>query len=139
MREGAMVEIDIIGDQGLVGNNAFFGAALMSREAMMQKPDTDAEATSVDAFRSELDRQRPFYECVQVYSQALIMLMMQSPACMALHSVEQRRCHWLLMTEPRIARQWKRSKSGCLSNWTPSGPKLAIVPKIGPTVNARRA
>jgi hypothetical protein len=35
-----MVEVAIIGDEGLVGNNAFFGAALMSREAMMQVPDT---------------------------------------------------------------------------------------------------
>jgi CRP-like cAMP-binding protein len=32
------------------------------------------------------------------------MLMMQSTACMALHSVEQRCCRWLLMTHDRVHR-----------------------------------
>jgi len=104
MQDGAMVEIATIGDEGLIGINAFFGPALMTGEAMMQVPDTNAEAMSVEAFRTELDRRGPFYECVQVYSQALIMLMMQSTACMALHSVEQRCCRWLLMTHDRVHR-----------------------------------
>jgi len=104
MQDGAMVEIATIGDEGLIGINAFFGPALMTGEAMMQVPDTNAEAMSVEAFRRELDRRGPFYECVQVYSQALIMLMMQSTACMALHSVEQRCCRWLLMTHDRVHR-----------------------------------
>jgi CRP-like cAMP-binding protein len=104
MRDGAMVEIATIGDEGLVGINAFFGPALMSGEAMMQVPDTDAEAMSLEAFRTELDRRGPFYDCVQLYSQAVIMLMMQSTACMALHSVEQRCCRWLLMTHDRVHR-----------------------------------
>ena len=104
MRDGAMVEIATIGDEGLIGINAFFGPALMSGEAMMQVPDTNAEAMSVKAFRTELDHRGPFYDCVQVYSQALIMLMMQSTACMALHSVEQRCCRWLLMTHDRVHR-----------------------------------
>ena len=58
MRDGAMVEIATIGDEGLVGINAFFGTARMSGEAMMQVPDTNAEVMSVEAFRSELDAAR---------------------------------------------------------------------------------
>ncbi len=50
MRNGAMVEIATIGDEGLVGMNAFFGSALMSGESMMQVPDTNAEVMSVQAF-----------------------------------------------------------------------------------------
>jgi CRP-like cAMP-binding protein len=104
MRDGSMVEIATIGDEGLVGMNAFFGPGLMSGESMMQVPDTDAEVMSVQAFHNELARRGAFYDAVQVYSQALVMLMMQSTACMALHSVQERCCRWLLMTHDRIRR-----------------------------------
>jgi len=104
MRDGSMVEIATIGDEGMVGINAFFGPALMSGEAMMQVPDTNAEMMSVAAFRTELDRRGPFYDCIQLYSQGLVILMMQSTACMALHSVKQRCCRWLLMTHDRVRR-----------------------------------
>ena len=87
MRDGAMVEIATIGDEGLVGMDAFFGATVMSGETMVQVPDTNAEAMSVKAFRTELDRRGPFYDGVQLYSQGLMILMMQSTACMALHPV----------------------------------------------------
>ena len=104
MRDGAMVEIATIGDEGMVGINAFFGPAHMSGEAMMQVPDTNAEAMAVAPFRTELDRHGPFYDCIQLYGQGIITLMMQSTACMALHSVQERCCRWLLMTHDRIHR-----------------------------------
>jgi CRP-like cAMP-binding protein len=59
---------------------------------------------SVGAFRAELDRRGPFYDCIQHYSQGLVILMMQSTACMALHPVQERCCRWLLMTHDRIRR-----------------------------------
>jgi CRP-like cAMP-binding protein len=102
MRDGAMVEIATIGDEGMVGMNAFFGSALMSGESMIQVPDTSAEALSVGVFLSELARRGAFYDCIQQYSQGLVILMMQSTACMALHSVQERCCRWLLMTHDRV-------------------------------------
>ena len=102
MRDGAMVEIATIGDEGLVGIEAFFGATVMASETMVQVPDTNAESMSVQAFTAELDRRGPFYDCVQRYSQGLIILMMQSTACMALHPVQERGCRWLLMTHDRV-------------------------------------
>jgi CRP-like cAMP-binding protein len=104
MRDGAMVEIATIGDEGMVGMDAFWGNAQMTGEAMMQVPDTDAEVISIGAFRDELDRRGPFYEAIQRYSQGLILLMMQSTACMALHPVQERCCRWLLMTHDRVRR-----------------------------------
>ena len=47
---------------------------------------------------------RNFRRVAQVYSQALVILMMQSTACMALHSVQERCCRWLLMTHDRVRR-----------------------------------
>ena len=68
MQNGSMVEIATVGDEGLVGINAFFGGAMLSGETMMQVPDTSAEVMSVAAFNRELERGGPFHECVHRYS-----------------------------------------------------------------------
>ena len=54
MKNGSMVEIATVGDEGLVGINAFFGGSMLSGETMLQVPDTNAEVMSVETFRSEL-------------------------------------------------------------------------------------
>jgi CRP-like cAMP-binding protein len=102
MQDGSMVEIATVGDEGLLGINALFGDGLMMGETMMQVPDTDAEVLSVAIFRRELERKEAFFDCVQRYSQGFLSLMMQSAACMALHSVHERCCRWLLMTHDRV-------------------------------------
>jgi CRP-like cAMP-binding protein len=102
MQNGAMVEIATVGDEGLVGINAFFGGAMLSGETMMQVPGTDAEVMSAADFKRELARGGPFHEGVHRYSQGLLMLMMQSTGCMALHPVQERCCRWLLMTHDRV-------------------------------------
>jgi CRP-like cAMP-binding protein len=104
MKDGAMVEVATVGDEGLVGINALFGGGLAGGETMMQVPDTNAEMMSIEAFRNELDRGGAFFECIQRYSQGLLVLMMQSTACLALHPVHQRCCRWLLMTHDRVRR-----------------------------------
>jgi CRP-like cAMP-binding protein len=104
MKNGEMVEIATVGDEGLVGINAYFGGQMLSGETMLQvpAPDASAEVMSVDAFQRELSRAGPFQECVRRYSQGLLMLMMQSTGCMALHPVHERCCRWLLMTHDRV-------------------------------------
>ena len=52
MQDGSMVEIATVGDEGLVGINAFFGGAMLSGETMMQVPDTNAEVMSAAAFKT---------------------------------------------------------------------------------------
>ena len=64
MQNGSMVEIATVGDEGMVGINAFFGGAMLSGETMLQVPDTDAEVMSTAAFKSELKRGGAFHECV---------------------------------------------------------------------------
>ena len=44
MKNGSMVEIATVGDEGLVGINAFFGGAMLSGETMMQVPDTECRS-----------------------------------------------------------------------------------------------
>ena len=102
MRDGRMVEIATIGDEGLVGMDVFFGGKIARGETMLQVPDTNAEFMSARAFRAELARGGAFLDAIQRYSQGLVTLIMHSTACMALHPVQERCCRWLLMTHDRV-------------------------------------
>ena len=104
MKNGAMVEIATIGDEGLVGIEVLLGNDRFSGETMMQVPDTNVEVLPVGIFKREIERRGPFYECVQRYSQGFLIQMMQSNACMKLHPVLERCCRWLLMTHDRMRR-----------------------------------
>src|SRR5215204_2785397 len=101
MKNGAMVEIATVGDEGLLGIEAFFGDAIMPSETMVQVPDTDAEVMTADAFRQEMNRPGPFQACVLRYWQGFQSLIMQSTACMALHPVQERCSRWLLFAHNR--------------------------------------
>jgi CRP-like cAMP-binding protein len=103
--DGRMVEIGTVGTEGVIGANAFLGLDMVGAETMLQVPDepaTIAEVLSVDAFRRELDRNGPLFDCVQRYMRGLMTLMMHSAACLAFHPVQERCCRWLLMTHDRV-------------------------------------
>jgi CRP-like cAMP-binding protein len=102
MKDGAMVEIATVGDEGLLGISVFFGSNVMAGEAMIQVPDTDAVTMTAETFSAEVERRGAFRDCVRRYSQGLMTLMMQSTACMALHPVQDRCCRWLLMVHDRV-------------------------------------
>jgi CRP-like cAMP-binding protein len=107
MKDGTAVEVATVGREGMLGINAFFGGNAMPGESMVQVPSAHlapmtAERMTIAAFQRELLARGALHECISRYSQGMIALMMQSTACMALHSVPQRCCRWLLMTHDRI-------------------------------------
>lgn len=107
MKNGAAVEVATVGDEGMLGMSAFFGGTAMPGESMLQVPsqrpdEMTAERLTVGAFRREINRHGALHDCINRYSRGMIALMMQSTACMALHTVQQRCCRWLLMTHDRI-------------------------------------
>jgi CRP-like cAMP-binding protein len=107
MQDGSMLEVATVGHEGLVGINAFLGGEMVGTETMLQVPDvpdTSAEVMSIKAFRRELERRGPFFECAQRYSQGLLTLMMHSTGCVAFHPVLERCSRWLLMTHDRVGR-----------------------------------
>jgi CRP-like cAMP-binding protein len=59
---------------------------------------------AADTFRREMDRRDAFYHLLTRYAQALVGFIMQSTACNAVHSVEQRLARWLLMAHDRVER-----------------------------------
>lgn len=105
MMDGSSVEVATIGAEGLVGINAFFGGAISNSESMVQVPGATAVALPIAVFQHEVGQAGPFRERVQRYSQGLMGLMMQSAACLALHTVETRCCRWLLMAHDRVGQR----------------------------------
>ena len=104
MNDGQMVEIATVGDEGVVGINAFYGTGIMTAQTMMQVPDTSIVRLAVEVFRQEVAHGGLFADCVRRYAEGFMLLSMQSTACLALHGVQQRCCRWLLMTHDRVRR-----------------------------------
>jgi CRP-like cAMP-binding protein len=105
--DGTMVEVASIGNEGLVGIEAFLGAgALAFGDSVLQVPDarsdTNAAMLSVKDFRSAITRHAGFEAIIGRYAQFVSAQMMQSTACNALHPVPQRCARWLLQTHDRM-------------------------------------
>lgn len=103
MANGTIVEVATVGDEGLVGIEAFFaGDVIAHGDTMLQVPDTDMEMLSIGAFRRELARGQAMHDVVGRYGQVALAQLMQSTACNALHHVYERCCRRLLETHDRI-------------------------------------
>ena len=59
--------------------------------------DTCCYRMRVADFRRERDRRGAFFGLLARYTQALVGFIMQSTACNAVHSVEQRLARWLFV------------------------------------------
>ena len=101
LKDGRMVEVATIGREGMVGIAAVLESP-GSSIAMVQAESTTSYRMTADNFRREMRRRGPFYELITRYTYALIGFVMQSTACNAVHSVEQRLARWLLMAQDRV-------------------------------------
>ena len=103
LEDGSMVEVATIGREGMVGVSAMYGSRPGVSATMVQGAADSCYRMPVAAFRRELERRGPFYELMTQYAQALTDFIMQSTACNAVHSVEQRLARWLLMAQDRMS------------------------------------
>jgi CRP-like cAMP-binding protein len=102
LKDGGMVEVATIGREGMVGLTAGLDGNPVSSISMVQGETDTCYRMKADAFRREMDRRGVFYELMTHYAQALVGFIMQSTACNAVHSVEQRLARWLLMARDRM-------------------------------------
>ena len=57
MNDGRLVEVATVGDEGMVGIEAYLGAdAVALGDTMLQVPDTSAEMMTVTSFRQAISR-----------------------------------------------------------------------------------
>jgi len=102
LKDGGMVEVATIGREGVVGVSAVLDGNPVSSTSMVQGETDTCYRMKADAVRREMDRRGAFYELLTHYAQALVGFIMQSTACNAVHSVEQRLARWLLMARDRM-------------------------------------
>ena len=103
LEDGRMIEVATIGREGMVGISAVLGGQSLSSSAAIVQGATDTcYRMTAEALRSELDRRGAFYDILTSYTEALIGFIMQSTACNAVHTIEQRLARWLLMAHDRM-------------------------------------
>lgn len=104
MRNGRIVEVATVGNEGFIGVNALFGGNRWLAGAVVKAADGAAHAMSVSAFQREMNRRGPFSRLINRYAEVFVAFLMRSVACNALHSVDERCARWLLTTRDRIGR-----------------------------------
>jgi CRP-like cAMP-binding protein len=105
LKDGDMVEVATIGREGMVGASAVLDPrAPISAVTMVQAESDICYRMTTDAFRQEMDRRGAFHDLLTRYALAFVGFVMQSTACNAVHSVEQRLARWLLTAHDRVER-----------------------------------
>ena len=105
LEDGDMVEVATVGREGMVGVSAITnGAAPEPSVTMVQAEAPLCYRMATGAFCQEMERRGAFSTVVARYAQAFVGFVMQSTACNAVHSVEQRLARWLLTAQDRVER-----------------------------------
>jgi len=102
LENGDMVEVATIGREGMVGIFASDGDERAPSLSMVQAAIDVCYRLRATVFREEMDRRGPFHQLMTRYMHAHVGLIMQSTACNAMHTVEQRLARWLLMAHDRV-------------------------------------
>jgi CRP-like cAMP-binding protein len=99
MENGDSIEVGTIGNRGLTGlTAALAGKDTVAFRHFIQVPGS-AQRMSISALAAELDRDSALRQLMLQYQAAFLTQVMQGVACNGLHSVVQRCCKWLLMSQ----------------------------------------
>lgn len=99
LADGAVVEAATVGDEGMVGVDAFFGDRVISPcETIVQVPVPHESAEMMDAaeFRRQVIEHPTFRDHIGRYVQTLNARILRLTACNARHGVNARCARWLL-------------------------------------------
>ena len=103
LEDGRMVEVTTVGSEGASGVSAALDGARADAATIVQGETDVCYRMTAKAFRHEMTRRGAFYELLTRYSHAFVGVIMQSTACNAVHSIEQRLARWLLLAQDRMA------------------------------------
>jgi CRP-like cAMP-binding protein len=100
MEDGRAIEVATIGDEGMVGLPLLVGAKTTANRMIVQVSG-EALRLSPEALKEEASLDGPLRRLLVLYHTAFLAQVSQAVACNGLHSVYQRCCRWLLMTQDR--------------------------------------
>jgi CRP-like cAMP-binding protein len=95
MRDGTLVEVAVVGREGLVGLQLAHGAETSIRRVLTQAPGSALRLPS-DTFLEELNNGGALQDRLKRYTMVHLTQTTQWVACNRLHSLEERLARWLL-------------------------------------------
>lgn len=101
MENGAVVEVGVIGTEGMVGLPVCWGGNTTTNQAIVQVPG-NALRLKAEYLKNEFDRGGKLQYFLLRYMQALFTHTSHSVACNRLHTIEQRLARWLLTVQDRV-------------------------------------
>lgn len=101
LKNGANIELAIIGSEGMVGTSLLSGDAISPHQAIVQIADGGMRMKA-SAFKKECRENAELQEMALLYSQALFTEVAQTASCNTLHPIAQRLARWLLMCQDGI-------------------------------------
>src|SRR6202023_2400961 len=100
MEDAGAIEVATIGNEGMVGLPLLVGAKTTANRMIVQVSG-EALRMAEDVLREEVSRDGAMRRLLVLYHTAFLAQVSQAVACNGLHSVHQRCCRWLLMTQDR--------------------------------------
>ena len=100
-QDGAIAEIALIGNDGIVGIALILGGDTVPHRAVVQIGG-DAMKIPAKVLQKEFSRWGMLQQVLLLYTQALITQISQTAICNRLHTIEQRLCRWLLLCHDRV-------------------------------------
>jgi CRP-like cAMP-binding protein len=101
MEDGKIVEVGIVGRDGVSGIAALMGQKTSADRALVQIPDGGVRAR-VEVIKEEFQRGGAFQHRLLRYAYWLMRQVSQTAACNAAHTAEERLSRWLLMCRDRV-------------------------------------
>lgn len=101
MADGKIVEVGIVGNDGMSGVSTLMGNKTSYERALVQIPDGGVRC-SVGVIQKEFDKAQTFQKIILRYANNLMRQVSQTAACNASHTAEERLSRWLLMCHDRV-------------------------------------
>lgn len=102
MRDGAAIEVGVIGKDGIVGIPVLLGDDIASEEAVVQVAGSAMRMRSTVLKQILKGRHSPLLTQLLLYTRALMKQVVQTAACNSHHNETERLSRWLLMCRDRM-------------------------------------
>jgi CRP-like cAMP-binding protein len=101
LENGSAVETAVVGNEGMVGVQAFLGGGTIRNAQAMGQIPGEALRMTADHFRAEIEAGGKLRQILFSYSQALFTQISQGVACNGVHAIQERCARWLLEAHDR--------------------------------------
>lgn len=101
LKEGASVEVGMVGREGMVGLSVLLGDSISPNQAIVQIAD-GAMRLSANALKEELSHGGQLQPLLLRYTQTLLRQVSQTAACNRTHHIGERLARWLLTCQDRV-------------------------------------